>query len=262
MRANTLKRTLQAGGTAVNAWLSIPSSFSAEVVAGCGFDAVTVDMQHGMIDFSQAMTMFQAISTTTAVPLGRPVCSNPVEIMRLLDAGAYGVICPQVDTAEIAQAVVSACRYPPAGTRSFGPPRGVLYGGADYYPHANEEILVFVMIESRQAVDNLDEILSVKGIDGIFIGPNDLSLSFGGGPGCEPQGEAGAAIETILKKAADRGLFSGIFCSDTDMCRRRMEQGFQLVNAANDAALLKGGYVAQVSKIKQTGAGVSGKTGY
>lgn len=262
MRANTLKKALQAGSTATNAWLSIPSSFSAEVVANCGFDAVTVDMQHGMIDFSQAMTMFQAISTTTAIPLGRPVCSSPVEIMRLLDAGAYGVICPQVDTPEIAQAVVSACRYPPVGTRSFGPPRGVLYGGADYYPHANEEILVFVMIESRQAVDNLDEILNVKGIDGIFIGPNDLSLSFGGGPGCEPQGEAGAAIETVRQKAADCGLFTGIFCADTDMCHRRMKQGFQLVNVANDAALLKNGYVAQVGQIKQTGAGASGKTGY
>ena len=111
MRANTLKRTLAAGGTATNAWLSIPSSFSAEVVAHCGFDAVTVDMQHGMIDFSQAMTMFQAISTTNAVPIGRPICSSPVEIMRLLDAGAYGVICPQVDTAETAAQHVDA----PAG---------------------------------------------------------------------------------------------------------------------------------------------------
>ncbi|MBV6304454.1 2,4-dihydroxyhept-2-ene-1,7-dioic acid aldolase [Candidimonas humi] len=262
MRANTLKRTLAAGGTATNAWLSIPSSFSAEVVANCGFDAVTVDMQHGMIDFSQAMTMFQAISTTSAIPIGRPVCSSPVEIMRLLDAGAYGVICPQVDTAEIAEAVVSACRYPPVGARSFGPPRGVLYGGADYFQHANEEILVFVMIESRQAMDNLDRILDVKGIDGIFIGPNDLSLSFGGDPGCEPQGEAGAAIETVRQKASDRGLYTGIFCSDTDMCHRRMDQGFQLVNAANDSAVLKSGYVGQVSRLKKTAAGPGGKTGY
>ena len=262
MRPNTLKRTLQAGGTALNAWLSIPSSFSAEVVASCGVDAVTVDMQHGMIDFAQALAMFQAISSTTAVPIGRPTGSNPVEIMRLLDAGAYGVICPQVDTPEIAEAVVSACRYPPVGTRSFGPPRGVLYGGADYFAHANEEILVLIMIESRLAVSNLDKILDVKGIDGVFIGPNDLSLSYGGGPGCDPQGEAAEAMETIRQKAADRGLATGIFCSDIDMCHRRIEQGFQLVNAANDGAMLKNGYVSQVNKLKGSGTGSSGKTGY
>lgn len=251
MRQNSLKRIIQDGGAATNGWLSIPSSFSAEIVTNCGLDAVTVDLQHGMIDFSQALTMFQAISSTNATPLGRPTSSSAVEIMRLLDAGAYGVICPQVDTAEIARTVVSACRYPPTGTRSFGPPRGILYGGADYYQHANDEILAIIMIESRQALENLDEILDVPGIDGIFIGPNDLSLSLGGGPGCDPQGEIGDIIESIGKRAKDRGLFTGIYCADVDMCLKRIDQGFQLVNSGNDAAALKSSYAAQIEIIKK-----------
>lgn len=239
MRKNRLKELLSAGETAINGWLSVPSSFSAEIVAHCGVDAVTIDMQHGMMGYAQALTMLQAVSTTDATPLARPRSSSAVEVMRLLDAGAYGVICPQVDTADIAREIVAASKYPPRGTRSFGPPRGILYGGADYYAHANEEILVFVIIESRSAVENLDEILAVDGIDGIYIGPNDLSLSFGGGVGCEPDGEIAEIIETIRRKAAQRDLFTGIYCADAQMCQRRIQQGFQLVNTGSDAALLR-----------------------
>src|SRR5690606_14281174 len=141
-----------------------------------------------------------------------------------LDAGAYGVICPQVDTADIARTVVAACKYPPICTRSFGPPRGLIYGGPDYYAHANTEILVFVIIESRQAVENLDEILSVEGVDGVYIGPNDLSLSFGGPVGCDPQGDLPDIIEMIRSKAIERKLFTGIYCADGQMCSNRVEQ--------------------------------------
>lgn len=249
MRKNHLKTQLQADKTAVSAWLSIPSSYSAEIVAHCGFDAVTVDLQHGMIAFGQAMTMLQAISTTSATPLVRPSGSNAIEIMHLLDAGAYGVICPQVDDADIARTVVAACKYPPAGTRSFGPSRGLLYGGSGYYPQANDEILVFVMIESRQAVQNLDSILSVDGIDGVFIGPNDLSLSLGGGPGSEPAQEIATVIENIRSRAAERGLFTGIFCAEGAMAARRAAQGFQLVVPGNDAGILKSACMAQLGQI-------------
>jgi len=261
MRKNNLKALLKNDKTAVNAWLSIPSSFSTEIVANCGFDAVTVDLQHGMIDFEQAVTMLQAISTTDATPLARPSISTAVDIMRLLDAGAYGVICPQVDTADIARTIVAACKYPPQGTRSFGPPRGLLYGGPDYPAHANDEILVFVIIESRQAVENLDEILSVDGIDGIYIGPNDLSLSFGGGVGCDPQGELASIIEMIRSKAIERQLFTGIYCADGQMCRKRVDQGFQLINPGNDASLLKNACEAQVAKVRDYQAQPS-RSGY
>ena len=249
MRENSLRSLLNANKTAVNGWLSIPSSYSAEVMSHCGFDAITVDLQHGMIDFGQAVAMLQAISTTGVTPLVRPGGSNAVEIMHLLDAGAYGVICPQVDDADIARTVVSACRYPPVGSRSFGPSRGPLYAGADYYQRANDEILVFVMIESRRAVENLDSILGVEGIDGVFIGPNDLSLSFGGPPGSDPQGELPQIIETIRKKAVKRHLATGIFCADGKMARRRAEQGFLMVTPGNDAGILKEACKAQLAEI-------------
>lgn len=249
MKQNNLKKLLKANETAVNGWLSIPSSYSAEVMAHCGFDAITVDLQHGMIDFGQAVTMLQAISTTAVTPLVRPGGSNTVEIMHLLDAGAYGVICPQVDDADIARTVVSACRYPPVGSRSFGPSRGPLYAGPDYYQHANDEILVFVMIESRRAVQNLDSIMSVEGIDGIFIGPNDLSLSFGGPPGSDPQGEVAEVIEMVRRKATERRLATGIFCADGKMARRRAGQGFQMVTPGNDVGILKDACRAQLAEI-------------
>jgi len=247
MRRNQLKLTLQDAGQAVNAWLSIPSSYSAEIIANCGFDAVTVDLQHGMIDFGQALTMLQAISSTAATPLVRPGSGDPVEIMRLLDAGAYGIICPQVDDADIARRVVAACKYPPAGSRSFGPSRGLLYGGANYFDHANNEIMVFVMIESRAAVENLQGILDVPGIDGIYIGPNDLSLSYGGTPGSYPLGAVGETIESVRLEAASRGLVTGIFCSDGEMAKTRFEQGFQVVTPGNDAGLLRSQCLAQLN---------------
>ncbi|NYT23610.1 2,4-dihydroxyhept-2-ene-1,7-dioic acid aldolase [Alcaligenaceae bacterium] len=249
MRKNGLKKLLETS-QAVNAWLSIPSSYSSELVASCGFDAVTVDLQHGMIDFSQAVPMLQAISTTPATPLVRPSGSDPVEIMHLLDAGAYGVICPQVDDAEIARKVVAACKYPPQGSRSFGPARGLLYGGSDYFQHANDEILVFVMIESRAAVENLDAILDVKGIDGVYVGPNDLSLSYGEGPGSFPEGRVAEIIETIRAAARARGLATGIFCADGEMASQRLEQGFQLVTPGNDAGILKSNCLLQLEKIR------------
>ena len=261
MRANRLREVIKEQSHATNAWLSIPSSYSAELVAHCGFDAITVDLQHGMIDFGQAVTMLQAISSTRATPLVRPQSSDPVQIMQLLDAGAYGVICPQVDDADIARAVVAACKYPPSGERSFGPARGLLYGGPDYFAHANREILVFVMIESRKAVQNLDSILSVPGIDGVYIGPNDLSLSYEGTPSSDPKGEAAQAIEFIRTQVAQRQMLTGIFCADGAMARRRVDQGFQVVTPGNDAAILKNGCLQQLAGLGNAADG-GGSSGY
>ncbi|WP_241082030.1 HpcH/HpaI aldolase family protein [Achromobacter xylosoxidans] len=250
MRENKAKRLLQAGQPVVNGWLAIPSSLSTEIVANCDFDAATVDLQHGLIDFSHAVLMMQALSTTTVTPIVRPTSSNAVEIMHLLDAGAYGVICPQVDDHHIAEAVVAACKYPPMGSRSFGPPRGVLYGGNDYFHFANDEILVFVMIESKTAVANLDRILDVPGIDGVFVGPNDLSLTYGGPVGCEPGGEVGEIVEHIRAAASSRGYFTGIYCTDGEMVNRRIKQGFQLVNPGNDSSLLKNACNEQIAIVR------------
>jgi 4-hydroxy-2-oxoheptanedioate aldolase len=182
MRENRLRTLWKADQAAVNGWLAIPNSFSAEVMAHQGWDSLTIDLQHGVIDYAAMVTMLQAISTTATVPVVRVPWLEPGIIMKSLDAGAYGVICPMVSTREEAQRFIAYTNYAPRGTRSFGPVRATLYGGADYATQANDTIVRFAMIETAQALDNLDAILSVEGLDAIYIGPSDLSLALG----CKP----------------------------------------------------------------------------
>ncbi|WP_415919547.1 HpcH/HpaI aldolase family protein [Tateyamaria sp. SN6-1] len=239
MRQNPLKPMLASGATVVNAWLSIPSGYLAEGVGQQGFNSVTVDLQHGMIGFETAVTMLQAISATAATPLVRAPSNDPHTIMHLLDAGAYGVICPMISTPQEAADFVAACRYPPAGNRSFGPARGKLYGGADYFDGANDEILAIPMIETRAAVENIDAILGVAGVDMIYVGPNDLALDLGERPGAElDKGETTRAIDHVLSRAKAAGVATGIFCADAARARQRLDEGFNLVTPGNDFNLL------------------------
>lgn len=247
MRANTLRRLHRDGRAIVNGWLSISSPYVAEMAAHQGYDSLTVDMQHGMIGFEGAVAMFQAVATTPVIPMARPSGNNPAEIMRLLDAGTYGIICPMISTAADAARLVGACRYPPSGSRSFGPARGLLYGGPDYFAGANAEVLAFAMIETREALDNLDAILDTPGLDGIYVGPNDLAIELG----CAPRNEhddpaVAAAIARAREGAVRRGLIAGIFCSDGPAAAGRMAEGFNLVTPGNDAALLRGTLAANV----------------
>lgn len=248
MRANTVKSLKSAGTPIVNAWLSIGSSYSAEMVAAQGFDAVTVDCQHGMIGFETALTMLQAISTTSAIPFVRPSRNDPAEIMRFLDAGAYGIICPMISSAAEAAALVSACRYPPLGTRSYGPARGLLYGGSDYVAHANDEIVVLAMIETAAGLDALDAIVATPGLDGLYIGPNDLALALG--HAAVPESDAPemmAAIARVVSATRAHGKLSGIFCSGAAGAARRIGEGFDLVTPGNDATLLRAAMAAAVT---------------
>lgn len=240
MRPNTLRLLKAAGRPIVNAWLSIGSSYAAEAIAHQGFDAATIDGQHGMIGFETALAMLQAISTTPAIPLVRPSALDPAEIMRWLDAGSFGIICPMISTAQDARALVAACRYPPDGVRSFGPARGLLYGGADYLAGANHEILVFAMIETRAGLDNVDAIVATPGIDGIYVGPNDLALALGYPPANETRESAVSdAIERVRGATVGAGKIAGIFCSDGAAAAGRVREGFDLVTPGNDAALLR-----------------------
>lgn len=247
MRANTLRILHRQGRPIINAWLSISSPYVAELAAHQGYDALTVDLQHGMVGFEGAIAMFQAIATTDAIPMVRPSQNSLAEIMRLLDAGAYEIICPMISTAAEAANLVSACRYPPMGSRSFGPARGILYGGADYFSEANTEILVFAMIETREGIDNLDAILATPGLDGIYVGPNDLAIELG----CAPRAEHD---DRVVIRAAEKnraatvaaGLIAGIFCSDGNAAARRIAEGFHLVTPGNDAALLRATMAAAV----------------
>ena len=239
MRPNRLRQLIASGETIVNGWLSVPSSYLAEGAGRQGFDSVTVDLQHGMIGFETAIAMFQGISATDAVPLARVERLAPSLVMRLLDAGAMGVICPMISTAKDARALVAATRYPAAGTRSFGPARGLLYGGPDYFERANGEVMAIPMIETARGVEEIDAILAVEGVDMVYVGPNDLALDLGQGPGAERgPGRTSEAIAHVLARAREAGVPAGIFCADGAMARRRAGEGFALVTPGNDFGTL------------------------
>ena len=189
MKKNKIKSMFKKGEPIINGWLQIPSSFSAEVMANQGWDSLTIDMQHGVIDYPNALQMLQAISTTETTPLARVNWNEPGQIMKILDAGCYGIICPMVSNRQEAENFVNACLYPPLGYRSFGPIRGLIYGGPDYADFADEEILKLAMIETSEALKNLEDIMTTKKLDGIYIGPADLSLAIGQKPGFDnPKG--------------------------------------------------------------------------
>ena len=239
MRENRVKRLWRAGQPALGGWLTIPSSFSAEVFAHAGFDWITVDMQHGIIDYQVAVTMLQAISTTETVPFVRVPWNEPGIIMKALDAGAYGVIVPMVNSRAEAEAAVAACRYAPRGIRSYGPVRAALYAGRDYYAHADDEIACIAMIETKEALASLDEILGVPGVDAIYIGPSDLSVSLGLPPSYDHE-ESGfvEAIERVLRACREHNVVPGIHAGLVTVARKRIEQGFLMVQMCDDAGSL------------------------
>ena len=242
MRENRLRTLWKADRLAVNGWLAVPNSFSAEVMAHQGWDSLTIDLQHGVVDYAAMVTMLQAISTTPTVPVVRVPWLEPGIIMKSLDAGAYGVICPMVNTREDAQKLVAYTHYAPRGTRSFGPVRASLYGGPDYAQQANDTIVAFAMIETAQALDNLDAILSVEGLDAIYIGPSDLSLALGCRPVFDdPDPKAVQAIDHILERAQAHGVVAGIHNGVPEVALARAAKGFRFVTVSADARLLAAG---------------------
>ena len=238
MRPNRLREVLARKDIIVNSWHAIPSAYLAESASQQGFDSVTIDLQHGMIGFETAIAMLQAISSSAAVPLVRVTANRPDQIMRILDAGAYGIICPMVSNAADARCFSDACRYPPAGNRSYGPARGLLYGGSDYADNANTEILVIPMIETEEALDNIAVIAGMEQIDMIYIGPNDLALALGERPGAEIEpSRTLRAIEHIRSTCASVNKPVGIFCANTEIAKLRAGQGFDLVTPGSDFSL-------------------------
>ena len=254
MRENRLRTIWQQGGAAINGWLAIPNSFSAETMAHQGWDTLTIDLQHGVVDYAQMVTMLQAISTTATVPIVRVPWLEPGILMKALDAGAYGVICPMINSRDEAQKLVAWTHYAPRGTRSFGPVRALLYGGADYPQHANDTIVTFAMIETAAALDKLDDILSVEGLDAIYIGPSDLSLSLG----CKPTLDdldplAAQAVDHILARAKAHGVVAGIHNGEPAAALARIAKGFQFTTVSSDARLMAVG-AQQVMAAMRAGA--------
>jgi 4-hydroxy-2-oxoheptanedioate aldolase len=249
MRENGLTAALRSGRPAVCAWCSSGSPFMAEIAAHSGYDAVVVDLQHSMFGLDTAIMLLEAISTGAATPAVRCPSLDRAMIGKLLDAGAYAVICPQVDTPEQARELVAAVRYPPDGVRSFGPQRGLLYGGPDYVAHANDTIEVWAMVESRRAIANLDAIVATPGLSGVYVGPNDLALSLGEPPG-RPTAVTEAAIREILAGAHRGGIRAGIACADLEMAVAMVELGFDLVTPGTDVTQIKDCARERVGRLK------------
>jgi 4-hydroxy-2-oxoheptanedioate aldolase len=251
MRENRLRTLWKDGQAAVNGWLAVPQAFSAEVMAHQGWDCLTIDMQHGVVDYQAMVGMLQAISTTATVPVVRVPWLEPGILMKTLDAGAYAVICPMVNTREDAQRLVACTNYAPRGTRSFGPVRALLYGGADYPQQANDTIVRFAMIETAQALDNLDAILSVEGLDAVYIGPSDLSLALG----CRPVFDdvdppVAQAIDHILARAQAHGVVAGIHNGAPEVARSRVAKGFRFVTVSSDARIMAAGSQQILAKMR------------
>jgi len=256
MRPNKLRTLWTEGRAAVNGWLAVANSFSAETMAHQGWDTLTIDLQHGIVDYQAMVGMLQAISTTDTVPLVRAPWLEPGILMKTLDAGAYGLICPMVNTRDDAAKFVAYTTYAPRGTRSFGPVRGLLYGGPDYPQKADETVVRFAMIETAQALDNLDAILGVEGLDAVYIGPSDLSLALGCKPAFdEVEPRVAEAIAHILARAKAHGLRAGIHNGVAEVAAARVAMGFDFVTVSSDARLMAAGSQQILKTMRAAGVG-------
>jgi 4-hydroxy-2-oxoheptanedioate aldolase len=241
VRKNKLKEIFKKGGSAINGWLQIPNSFTAELMANQNWDSLTLDMQHGVIDYSHAISMLQAISTTDVVPLARVNWNEPGQIMKILDAGAYGIICPMVSNRKEAENFV------------HGPIRGLVYGGPDYAEEANNEILKFAMIETKESLDNLDEIMKTPGLDGVYIGPADLSLAVGEKPSFDKADGDPVydVIMKILEHAKKNKVIAGIQNAQPEYAQKMIKKGFQLVTIGTDQRYMVAAAKAALSTIRK-----------
>lgn len=248
----SLRETWAAGGETLGLWLSVPSFVSAEISARAGFDYVCVDTQHGVVDYQQSAQMIQAIDLVGATPIVRVPWNEPGIIGKSLDAGAHGVVVPMVNTRAQAEAVVRSCRYAPEGSRSWGP---VMVGlrHADNRAWAAEHVAVIPMIETVEALSNLDDILSVPGIDAIYVGPADLSISLGLAPG-NNDGTAAfdEALAAIVAGCRRHGVVPGIHATG-ELTPRRREQGFRMITVTSDALAMRTGFTQQLAAARSTG---------
>jgi len=250
--ANKVKAAWQANKAVVNGWLAIPNAFSAEMYSKAGWDSVTVDMQHGVQDYLSCVACFQGMQSSPIVPMVRVPWNEPGIIGKVLDAGAYGVICPMVNTVAEAQALVQYCKYPPQGTRSNGPVRAALYGDpSGYQKTANDEIVVMPMIETRTAIGNIDAILDVPGIDAIYVGPSDLSFSYGKEPKLDVDDKEILAIyDKLIAATAKRGQAAGIHCGSASYAKRAIGMGFKLVTVSNEVGIMVNAARAAIKEVR------------
>lgn len=245
-----LKKRLASGEVLLGAWCMTPGALTAEALSRGGFDWVLVDMQHGCMDYETALAMIRAIDLGGAAPLVRVPWNDPGIIGRLLDAGADGVVIPMIQTVADAARAVDACLYPPKGRRSFGPVRVGLREGAGYFMKANDDVLVIPMIETSEALSEVEAIAGTPGVDALFVGPFDLSIALGLAPGDNDGAPAfDAAIDKVCGAARAAGIATAVL-SNANVAPRRVSQGFRLVSVVTDLAVLSTAARAGLEAVK------------
>jgi len=254
MIPNRLRQLWGEGKPTINGWCSIGNAFIAEIMAAQGYDSLTIDVQHGALDYSSVLPMLQAMRASGVVPLTRVPWLEPGIIMKMLDAGAYGVICPMINTAAQAAEFVSYLRYPPLGQRSFGPTRVSFAAGSNYGAEANDQILALAMIETADGMANLDAIAATPGLDGIYVGPADLTLGLAQGrlaPGFDrEEPEMIAALRRIVAACKANGLRAALHCGTADYAARAIGWGFEMVTVSGDSRLLAAAAGASVARFR------------
>ena len=235
MSSNNLLEIFKKESAALNGWLSIPNSFTAEAMSKMGWDSLTIDMQHGLNDYSSSISMLQALSSSKIVPIVRVPWNEPGIIMKSLDLGAKGIIAPMINNKKECEDFVSYCNYPPLGKRSFGPMRAQLIYGSDYFEEANKNIISMAMIETKEAVENLDQILSVPNLTGVYIGPADMCSSYGLKPQFDPRDEQiYSNFKLIAKKAEENNKIAGIHTGSTEYAKEMISLGFQFITILSE----------------------------
>lgn len=262
---NPLKEAWAEGRKTFGLWSAIPSSFAAELVAGLDVDYVCVDQQHGVVDYGQMVPMLQGIKAGGAAPITRVLHNDPYLIMKSLDAGALGVIVPLVDSASEAAEAVAACRFPPKGTRSYGPIRAAHVMDSDSPADLDEGTLCMVMVETKEGLDRVEEIAATPGLDGIYVGPSDLALALGfSDPSAgQDEPEHTEAVRRVREACREHGIAAGVHCATGEQARRRAEEGFDMVTVGVDAALLVDAVRRESSEAQDRGTvGLKPSKGY
>ena len=235
MEQQSLRNCWLKGKGAINAWCSIPNAVTAEMMSMNDFDSITIDMQHGLVDYQTALNMLQVISGSGKTPMVRVPWNEPGIIMKSLDAGALGIICPMINTPEDAISFVGATRYAPVGHRSSGPTRALMVHGPNYHNEANDNIISMAMIETVEALDNVDKIAATDGLTGIYIGPSDLSISMGFNPGLDRvEPEMIDAINKIENACKKNNIKVGIHCLSPSYLKDKLSNGYDLATLASD----------------------------
>ncbi len=239
MAAPTLRARWAADEPVHACWITMPEPLGAELLARQGWPALVLDLQHGAIDDPGALRVLQALHGTGALPLLRVPWLDPAAIMKALDRGAQGVICPMIEGVEQAETFVQACLYPPMGIRSWGPVRAGIDGSMAYAERANDEVAPIVQIETLGALEQLDEILRLPGLAAVFVGPNDLAWALGHGPGSDR--EEPELLELLLDipaRAREAGVQAGIHCASAAYAQRMVDAGYRLITIGSDASFL------------------------